>query len=419
MKQRNFEAAEHICRSFLRFLDFFILRITMMRTCRYLAMKKRTSIYMSDANPEIVKTEKIDDLGGLTVLPSKRVGWVDLIRVVSVFLVVVIHVTDGTRQLPPGRLPDSHWLFVNFFDTFFRCAVPLFFMISGYLILNKSNSLKHGFFKRLVKIGFPLLVWSIIYLFVRYWYHGVDLMGNTFSVYNCIRCILTDNSYLHLWFLYAILSLYIAAPILRSYLKSASQENQMYFLLLWGCACFLWPIISYILRFLFDIDNVRFDFYVVSLFVGYFVAGYYVGQRTISPKICFLCLISLVIIAVAFTWVGFHFSDERNFRWILAENYFRIPIVLMSFAILKYIGDTDLYQQSRLAVAMSHLAHLSFGIFLVHYLVMGAASKVFSLNIHTFDPWFSIPLTAVIVFALSALMVWMLQKLPLARWILP
>jgi hypothetical protein len=43
----------------------------------------------------------------------------------------------------------------------------------------------------------------------------------------------------------------------------------------------------------------------------------------------------------------------------------------------------------------------------------------FALNIYTFDPWFSIPLTVSAVFVLSALTVWLLKKLPLAHWILP
>jgi len=360
--------------------------------------------------------------------PSNRLGWVDLIRVVSAFLVVVIHIgwqgdqTSSTYYtLLRGALPDTHWLFANFVDTFMWCAIPLFFMVSGYLILNKPNSLKHGYFKRLLKIGIPLFAWSIIYLIIRYWLYGVDHMGNPPSIYNGIRCILTNNVAAHFWFLYVLLSLYIAAPILRSYLKSASRENKIYFILLLGCACFLWPIISDVLKMLFDINKVNFDFYIVSGFVGYFVAGYLLGQQAISPRICLLCLISFTLITIIITVVGLYFFESEIVRSELA-NYLRIPLVLMLFTVLKYVGDAEFYQRSRLSAGISYLAPLTFGIYLIHSLIVHAfvgGLFGFSLSINTFAPWYSIPLMATLVYALSALIVWLLKKIPLMHWILP
>jgi surface polysaccharide O-acyltransferase-like enzyme len=294
-------------------------------------------------------------------------------------------------------------------------------MVSGYLIIRKPNSLKHGYFKRLLKVGIPLLAWSIVYLVIRYLYYGVDYMGNPSNVYNGIRCILTGNVNAHLWFLYAILSLYIAAPVLHSYLKSASRENKIYFLLLWGCACFLYPIISDGLKILFEIKKVSFEFYIVNSSVGFFVAGYFLGHRTISPKICMLCLMSFVLLAIAITWGGFEISVTENMRYYLAQERLRIPLALLFFVVLKYIGETEVYQRY-LSARVSRLAPLTFGIYLVHFLVIHAfvgGLFGFKFSIDTFAPWFSIPLMAVMVYTASAVMVWILQKIPFARWILP
>ncbi|MGL6227458.1 MAG: acyltransferase [Thermoguttaceae bacterium] len=163
-----------------------------------------------------------------------HLGWIDLVRVVSAVMVIAIHVCWRYSEAIPESINSSYWLFTNFLDTFFRCAVPLFFMISGYLILRKPNSLKQGYVRRLLKIIIPLIVWSIIYLIARNWALGLDRMNNPINVYNGMRCILTGQVSVHFWFLYVILSLYLVAPILHSYLKSASRENKIYFLLLWG-----------------------------------------------------------------------------------------------------------------------------------------------------------------------------------------
>jgi len=94
----------------------------------------------------------------------------------------------------------------------------------------------------------------------------------------------------------------------------------------------------------------------------------------------------------------------------------------MFFVVLKYFGETKFYQRSMLSVAISHIAPLTFGIYIVHVLVMHAIGDgVFgmSLNIHTFDPWFSIPLAVGVTFFLSAFSVWLLKKIPRSHWILP
>jgi surface polysaccharide O-acyltransferase-like enzyme len=92
------------------------------------------------------------------------------------------------------------------------------------------------------------------------------------------------------------------------------------------------------------------------------------------------------------------------------------------FAVFKYLGDTTFYRQSKLSAGISRFAGLTFGIYLVHILIMhivGDGHLGFSLNIDTFAPWFSVPLTATVVFLLSALAVWLLKKIPFAHWILP
>ena len=359
----------------------------------------------------------------------ERLVWIDLIRITAAFLVVVCHVGGGQYwKVQPGTIPDPFWLFSNFVDVFGRCAVPLFLMVSGYLLLRKPNSLKHGYFQRLLKIGIPLLAWSIIYLVLAR-ITGIDRTAEPVNVYNGIRRILSGDVASHLWFLYAILSLYVVAPIFHSYLKSASRESKIYFLLLWTCACFLWPIFSDLLAMSFNIEEVNFHFYLFNSSIGFFVAGYFFGHMTISTRMCVLCLISFVILAVVLTWISFVIPSsmydgiamEKNLRYALTL-YLRVPLVLMLFVVIKYFGSTQFYRQSMLSEKVSRFAGFSFGIYLVHVLVLHAIAQGvggISLTLHTFDPWFSIPLTAGAAFFLSALIVWLLKKIPFIHWILP
>jgi peptidoglycan/LPS O-acetylase OafA/YrhL len=140
-------------------------------------------------------------------------------------------------------------------------------------------------------------------------------------------------------------------------------------------------------------------------------------------------MVSFLILALAITWIGFVIpssmydaaSMNKNLRYELTI-YLKIPLVLMFFVILKYFGSTQFYRQSMLSALVSRLAGFAFGIYLVHVLVLHALEKGvggFSLTLHSFDPWFSLPLTASAVFLLSVLCVWLLKKIPLVHWILP
>ena len=67
------------------------------------------------------------------------ISWADLIRAVAIFLVVMIHVS-GQLTNPWGEIPTAQWIIADIYGGIARIAVPLFFMISGYLLLPRSEN---------------------------------------------------------------------------------------------------------------------------------------------------------------------------------------------------------------------------------------------------------------------------------------
>ena len=67
------------------------------------------------------------------------IEYFDLIRIVSSFGVILIHVSEQNYY---GNIPGKYeWKVFNFYDSLARWSVPEFFMISGALFLNKSSSI--------------------------------------------------------------------------------------------------------------------------------------------------------------------------------------------------------------------------------------------------------------------------------------
>ena len=66
-------------------------------------------------------------------MENKKEVWIDLIKVFSSFLVIILHSITNGLEHPP--VPYS---FIFYYVGVF--AVPLFFMINGYLQVAKTHS---------------------------------------------------------------------------------------------------------------------------------------------------------------------------------------------------------------------------------------------------------------------------------------
>ena len=87
----------------------------------------------------------------------------DVLRVCSMVAVVYLHTAAGALRTPQNA---PVWHFSNALTALFTTAVPLFFMLSGALLLKdgKTADLSTLFRRRLPKIVVPLLAWSAVVL---------------------------------------------------------------------------------------------------------------------------------------------------------------------------------------------------------------------------------------------------------------
>lgn len=350
-----------------------------------------------------------------------RLIWVDFIRIVGAFLVVGIHCADVYSESTPELVGNVNWLISGFYDNFLRCAVPFFVMISGYLLLRKTRPLEDSIASRVMRILVVLVAWSVIYLLVRKIYIGKTVDGDPITVYTMLQCILSGRASIHLWFLYMICSLYLVAPILQSYLHSATERNLRYFMWLWWFAALVWPTLSLIVTSCFGIERINFDFYIVTEFLGYFVAGYYYGGKSIRGRTCACFALSLIAMSAAIT-LAVYFTGYRGFDRLELYSLMQPAFVVLFFMVLKHVGGGSRLASPRIVPLLQRVAALTFGIYLVHILVLRVLSDGllgFSLAVPSLTPLLSIPLVSLIIFVLSAGIVFLGQKIPVVRRIFP
>lgn len=343
------------------------------------------------------------------------IHWVDLVRVVAIYLVVMIHVSGQiTNQW--SQIPNGHWMLGNIYGSIARISVPLFFMISGYLLLPRSESLKDFYTKRMVKIVIPFIAWSLIYLG---WFCGN--YGSVCTPNYVQNLLLVQGTYYHLWFLYTLISIYLILPILRLIIRPDMDKRLLWYLIV------LWLIFQPLMSIAGTAWNFRINISapLATGFVCYFVLGYLLGEITLSHSRIILALIIWISGALATVLGTFYFSIGSTQYNGFFYDFLSLNVILASgaaFVLLRQIGEAKILTSPRIHSIMRSLATATFGIYLIHILVIEILNnRIPFLHLNSFmgSPIWSVPLVTTVVFTLSFLIVLGLQKIPDIRRIVP
>lgn len=202
-------------------------------------------------------------------LTSHSLFWADRLRNLATVLVIVIHVSGSVAQ------GDTHydtffWWSGNLWDSLGRPSVPLFVMLSGFLLLGKDYPLGYFLKRRFSRVVVPALFWMVIYS-----YYNFRVKGFPSTIGEAVRGIVERPVHYHLWFIYLIVGLYMIYPILRPWVRSAREQDFMYF---FAC-CIIGTWVYKIVWTFFGIGiGVYFELFTNNC--CYFVLGYYLGNKT-------------------------------------------------------------------------------------------------------------------------------------------
>lgn len=341
----------------------------------------------------------------------KRFVFFDWLRILATIGVVVIHIASGTVAT---NMHDDQlsWLSGNLFESLTRWAVPMFVMISGALLLSDQREYTYKEFltKRISKVFIPLLGWSIIY-----YSYFVYVGEYSFSIADFISLFSSNSLSYHFWFVYMILGLYLITPVLKIFIRHAKQQDIGYFLLLWFYASVVAKTLVYLYGYSFAVE-----LYYVTNYVGYYVLGYYLFNYDIAKRWRNFVYIGGIIGFTAtflLTYIG-----TRNLGGMLQEFWYEYhsPNVMLAtiglFVFFKYLPFKESY---KIALLPKLINKTSFGIYLVHILAMRILSIKFLFYWIDIHPILGIPYRAGLTIALSMLIIWIMQKIPFVKKLVP
>lgn len=159
----------------------------------------------------------------------EHIDYFDPLRVMAAFGVIFMHTASDLLRL--GITPQ--WELTNVCTSLAFTSVPLFLLMSGFLILSspKTLDISYHLTRRLPHLLVPLCFWTVIAVV------EVQLSQHTLSPATVLEGIVysfRNPAMLHFWYMYQLVALYLLAPVLCAAFRSLDQSGHRYVLVLAG-----------------------------------------------------------------------------------------------------------------------------------------------------------------------------------------
>lgn len=358
----------------------------------------------------------------------KRIVFLDYLRVFACFLVMLVHASEnyygatGSVAGPQSFLAtEADRLWVSLYDGFSRMSVPLFIIVSAYLLvpMREDQNMWQFYRRRFRRILPPFIVFMLLYSTLPVLWGQID--GST-SVKDLSRLLLNFPTLAgHLWFMYPLICLYLFIPMISAWLRKASAGEERFFVLLFLIS----TCMPYLHRWFGEIWGECFwnEFHVLwyfSGYLGYLVLAHYIRVHlTWSRHKRFTVGLAMVLVGAAWTIYSFyvqavpgqlHSTPVIELGW----NMCSINCVILTagtfliFTCIEKLKAPDF---------ITEMSKLSYGVYLMHIFWLGVWVTIFK-EICPLPTVAGIPCIAIATFASCFATAKIISFVPGSKWVI-
>lgn len=300
-------------------------------------------------------------------MSAERKSYIDKLRMSACLFVILLHCISQFLS-EPALYGGYSWETFNIINSVCRAGVPLFFMISGYLTLGESEirSFSEFYAKRSKRLLVPLTVWNAVY----YLYFCLIFERNI-SVGGFLRGAINEGCAYHLWFLYTMLAMSLAAPFLKIISDRCSDKQLFGLFLLSVFPTTIRPFINMLTgEYIYLFDS------VMGGYIGYYLLGLILGRHTFLRRErvwAYICGVLGILICI---FGNRAYSSAEKINLVFNGGY-SINNYLVAAAI--FVFAKEHLNKERKFVKI--LSACSFGVYLIHALVLDAISRTLPLEV--------------------------------------
>lgn len=373
----------------------------------------------------------------------QHIVWLDVVRFVAMFTVVCCHCTDPFNFYP-GTAPniDEIKLWGAIYGALLRPCVPLFVMITGALLLPVRGEVSVFYKKRIPRVLWPFLIWSVIYnlfpwitgllgikpeiILDFFPYSGEEVMRQSLSIsLDYIAQIPFNFSIVdvHMWYIYLLIGLYLYLPVFSAWVEKASDKAKLWFLGAWAVTLLLPYYNQFVAQYLWGTCswNAFGMFYYFAGFNGYLLLGHYLRNLDWTLGKILAIGLPMFVIGYAVTFFGFRYitalpeySDEML---ELFFTYCSLNVVMMTIPVFMLCKKVN-FRSEGIKKALANLTLCGFGIYMIHYFFTGPS--VLLVRTLGVPLGIQIPVASVMAFGVSWLIVWAVYRVlgKKTKWIM-
>ena len=371
-----------------------------------------------------------------TETSREHVVFVDYIRVIACFLVMLVHASEnyygtenavGLASNMSQLVNESNRFWVAFYDGFCgRISVPLFMIVSAFLLvpMRPGVSMSQFYKRRFIRILPPMVCFFLLYSLLPLAWGGMtweqslaDLKMLPFNFPSMAG---------HLWFMYPLISLYLIIPVVSPWLERASAKDELIFLGLFGVSTFSPWIHRFIAPELWGecFWNGFTMLWYCSGYLGYLVMAHYIRyhldwsrrRKLIVGSICWF-------IGAAFTGWAFWYKgvpggpiDTPTLEW--AWEFCMPNVLIASFGAFLLFSCI---RRKTTPQFISGLSKLTFGMYLMHMFFLSPIARLFiggSVAEPLVPVWLAIPCIAALSYICCAVTTKLLSFIPGSKWVI-
>lgn len=198
------------------------------------------------------------------MLSKERFIGIDVVKIIAMIMVVGLHVQVG------GGLAPSELLRLQYGAEL--CAIPLFFMVSGYLMQTKMPDFKYVAHKIFNIIKYVFIIISVTCL-------CTGIIEGHPRIHNLYLWIIQRGTYWQFWYFGAMIIVYLVSPWIY---KLIASKYAKWGLVITGLCC----TIIFFLNHYIDFERT----YIIQTFrlwnwLFYFMAGAYIKQYGLPIRV--------------------------------------------------------------------------------------------------------------------------------------
>ena len=360
----------------------------------------------------------------------KRIVFLDYIRVFACFLVILVHASENFYGAPGSTdmagpqsflANEADRLWVSVYDGFSRMAVPLFMIVSAFLLapMKEEQSMWRFYRQRCLRILPPFFIFMLLYSTLPMLWGQID--GET-SMKDLSRIFLNFPTLAgHLWFMYPLISLYLFIPIISPWLRKATAKEERFFIGLF----LLSTCMPYFNRWFGEVWGQCFwnEYHILwyfSGYLGYLVLAHYIHVHLTWNRSKRLVIgIASMVVGALLTIYSFYVQAIPGVTLVTPEieigwAFCTINCVLLTagtFLAFTCIGNS---KSPRLITEMSKL---SYGMYLMHIFWLGLWVTVFKHDL-ALPTVAAIPCIAVSTFICCYVTTKIISLIPGSKWII-